>query len=115
VCLRELGRKIGFFRAPHARAGRIAGLRHETIDHPMEDDPVIEALTRELLDLGHMLGRKVGAQADCHVASLARLQHDRVLGIELLRGDRHDQKAKQRGEQKSLAGEANCHASLLMD
>src|SRR6185437_10589306 len=47
--LTELGLDI-LARAAHAGAGGIAGLRHEARNHAMEEDAVIEALARELLD-----------------------------------------------------------------
>src|SRR5215469_17760333 len=45
-------------RAARAGAGGIAGLRHETRDHPMEFKPVIKALSRESLYLRHREGRQ---------------------------------------------------------
>ena len=50
---RELGLEL-VARAAGAVAVRVAGLRHEAVDHAMEDDPVIEALARQRLDLRDM-------------------------------------------------------------
>ena len=35
----ELGRQVGLGRAAGAGAGGIAALRHEAVDHPVEDVP----------------------------------------------------------------------------
>src|SRR6185437_2516852 len=52
----ELGLEL-LARATSAVAARIAGLRHEAFDHAMEDDAVIEALARQLLDARYRVGR----------------------------------------------------------
>ena len=62
--------RSGLSEPPRAGAGGIAGLRHEPGDHPVEDDPVVEALAGQLLDARHVLGREVGAQLDHHAAAL---------------------------------------------
>src|SRR5688572_28275384 len=46
----ELGLEVGLFRATRTGAGRVASLRHETVDDPVEDDAVVEAFADELLD-----------------------------------------------------------------
>src|SRR5260370_15064208 len=51
-------------------AGGIAGLRQEAIDYAMEDDAVVFAFARQLLDLRHMGGREVGAHLDDDAAVL---------------------------------------------
>ena len=55
---------------PDAGAVGIAGLGHEAVDHAMEDDAVVLALARQLLDLGDVLGREVGAHLDDDAAVL---------------------------------------------
>ncbi len=39
----ELGFQVGLVAAAHAGAGRIAALRHETVDYAVEHHAVIEA------------------------------------------------------------------------
>ncbi len=55
---------VGKLRAARAGSGRIARLRHEAVDHAVENDAVIEATVRQRLDLLHMLGAKIGPQRD---------------------------------------------------
>ena len=69
----ELGRQVRLVGAAAAGAGRIAGLGHEARDHAMEDDAVVEALARQLLDPGDVLGREIGAQLD-HDAAVVEVQ-----------------------------------------
>ena len=59
----ELGLQL-LARAAGAGAGRVAGLRHEAVDDAVEDDAVIEALARQLLDPRDMVGREVGPELD---------------------------------------------------
>ena len=87
---RELGRQVGLRRAAAAGAGRIAGLRHEALDHAVELKPVIEALVGELPDARNMPGRLVGAQFD----------HDGA-GLELQRQPTEAQLARRRVEEGS--------------
>src|ERR1700741_341843 len=49
-----------------AGAMRAAGLRHESIDHAMEHDAVVEAVAHQFLDAGDVVGRKVRAHLDGH-------------------------------------------------
>ena len=44
----ELGRQIGLVGAAHAGAGRVAALRHEAVDHAVEDDAVVKAFLGQL-------------------------------------------------------------------
>ena len=76
----ELGRQVRVLRAAGAGALGAAGLRHEAVDDAMEDDAVVEALARQLLDALDVLGREVGAQRDDD-AALGRLHDERVLGV----------------------------------
>ena len=57
-------------RAAHAGAGRIAGLRHEAVDHAMEHDAVVEPVARQLLDALDMVGREIGPQLDDDAAAV---------------------------------------------
>src|SRR5688572_24411923 len=66
--------------AAHAGAGGIAGLRHEAVDDAVEDDAIIEFLTRQLLDAGDMVRCEIGAERD-HGRALRRLEDERVLGV----------------------------------
>src|SRR5580704_8021752 len=50
--------------AAGAGALRTAGLRHETIDHAVEHDTVVEPLAHQLLDPGDVTGGKVGPHLD---------------------------------------------------
>jgi hypothetical protein len=65
----ELGRQI-LSRTAHAGAGGITGLRHEAVDHAVEDDAVIEILAAEFLDARHMVGCQILEQLDHHPAVL---------------------------------------------
>ncbi len=64
---REFGFELGA-RAAHAGAGRVAGLRHESVDHPVKDDAVVEAAANESLDVGAMPRRQIGAHLDHYAA-----------------------------------------------
>src|SRR5437879_4204162 len=50
--------------AAGAGAVRAAGLRHEAVDHAVEHDAVVEALTNQLLDARDMARREVGPHLD---------------------------------------------------
>src|SRR6202790_4544080 len=52
--------------AAGAGALRTAGLRHETVDHAMEHDAVVESLAHQLLDPRDMSGREIRAHFDGH-------------------------------------------------
>ena len=58
----EFGLYIRQRGAPFTRALRIAGLRHETIDHTVEQQAVIKARARQSLDPRGMVWRLVGPQ-----------------------------------------------------
>src|SRR3954463_2736381 len=64
----ELGRQVRIARS--ARSGSLwtTGLRHETVDHAMEHDAVVEAFVDERLDALDVFGREVGPQLDHDVA-----------------------------------------------
>jgi hypothetical protein len=51
-------------RPAHAGAGGVARLRHEIVDHAMEDDAVIEALAHQFRDPRHMARREIGPRGD---------------------------------------------------
>src|SRR5579871_2047269 len=59
----ELGLEL---LAASAGAGalRAAGLRHEPLDHAMEDDAVIKSITYQLLDPRHMVRREIRSHLD---------------------------------------------------
>src|SRR5438552_945120 len=57
-------------RSAGAGSSRIAALRHEAFDHPVEGRPVIEALARQLLDAGDVTGSKVGPERNRHPPAL---------------------------------------------
>ena len=95
--------QIGQVRAASAGAGRIAGLRHEAVDHPVKDDAVIEMLARQFLDPCHMVRRQVGAQLDLD-AAIFEVEIKRVFKIRGARragqqdcGQQHQQCAKAMG------------------
>lgn len=64
--------QIRQLRAARAAPVRAAGLRHETRNHAVEQDPVIEAAVGQLHQAGHMIGGQVRAQPDGHVAGFQR-------------------------------------------
>ena len=66
----EFGFEVGQFRSAHAGAGRIAALRHEAIDHAVEDHAVVEALARKLRNTLDMAGGEIGAEADDDIAGV---------------------------------------------
>src|SRR4029079_8644255 len=68
--IRQLGRKIGQFRAACARACRIAGLRHEAVDHAVPFNAVVETLARKRLDARDVLRRQVGSELNDDLATL---------------------------------------------
>ncbi len=57
--------------AARACSGGITGLRHESVNHPVKDDAVIEPFAGEPLDLLDMAGRKVRAQGNFDIAILS--------------------------------------------
>src|SRR5262245_41632590 len=75
----EFGAKL-LARAAHARPGRVSGLGHEAVDHAVEYDAVVEALTREFLDAYDMIGGEVGPHRDRN-AALGRFDDERVFGF----------------------------------
>jgi len=77
----ELGGKIGLVGAAHARAGRIAALGHEAVDHPVEDDIVVKAFLDQLADPLDMPGREIGAKPDDDVAAAVEAQNEDVLVV----------------------------------
>ena len=52
-----------------AGAGRVAALRHETRDHPVEHHAVVEAAVGELGDALHVARRQVGPELDDDIAA----------------------------------------------
>ena len=77
----ELRRQVGQLRAAGAGAGRIAALRHESLDHPMERRVVIEPLARQRLDLRDGFRRQVGEHLDHHPA-VFQIHVQRIFRIE---------------------------------
>ncbi len=57
-------------RAACAGTMRATGLRHKTVNHPMEDDPIIKAVPCQLLDTGNMVRRQIRAHFDDNAAIL---------------------------------------------
>ena len=53
-----------------ASAGRIAALRHETVDHAVEHHAVVKAFIGQLGNALDMAGSEVGAQFDGHFAGV---------------------------------------------
>ena len=88
----ELGLQVRLVGAAHAGARRVeglaaglaefhvAGLRHEAVDDAVEDDAVIGAFARQLLDAGDVAGRQIRQQLD-HDLALGRLHQKRVFRI----------------------------------
>ena len=68
--LGEFGGNVRQIGLAHASPGRIAGLRHEAVDHAVEDDAVVELALHKRLDLLDVLGREIGAQLDDDLAVL---------------------------------------------
>ena len=85
-------------RFTHAGAGRIAGLGHEAVDHPVKDDAVIEVLPGQLLDPCHMVRRQIGAQLDFD-ASILKVEIKRVFKIRSARraGQQEYRQQRQQG------------------
>ncbi len=52
--------------AARAGAGRVAGLRHEAVDHAVEHDAVVKPAPHQRLDLGAGVGRQIGPHLDDH-------------------------------------------------
>ena len=75
--LAELGGQL-IAHAAHAGALWIAGLRHEAVDHAMEDDAVVLALARQLLDLGDVLGGEIGSHLDDDAAIVLEIDVERI-------------------------------------
>src|SRR5262249_45784128 len=67
-------------RSAGTGAVRTSGLRHEALDHAMEDDSVIKSRTHQFLDARDMARRQVGPHPDGNGA-LARLEDQRVFRI----------------------------------
>jgi hypothetical protein len=65
----ELGLEVRKPGPAHPGAGRIAGLRHESGDHPVEQHAVVKALLGEVCDPLHMFRSKVRAELDDDVAA----------------------------------------------
>ena len=79
----ELGLEL-VARAAGAVALRVAGLRHEAVDHAMEDDAVIKALAHQRLDLRHRGRRQIGPHFDDDAAG----RHVHVEGVFQICGHR---------------------------
>src|SRR3546814_11742270 len=58
----EFGGQVGKLAAPHAGAGRIAALRHEAVDHAVENHVVVASYRGKRRYPPDLLGPKVGAQ-----------------------------------------------------
>src|SRR5205085_3237962 len=54
----------GVARAAGSGPGRVAALDHEVRDHAVEDDAVVEAITREPLEVLHRLRRVLRVELD---------------------------------------------------
>ena len=87
----------GCARTAGAVAARVAGLRHEAVDHPMEDDPVIKALAHQRLDLRAGGRRQIGPHVDDDAAR-RHVEVNRIFQIcrhrrasENERGDQHEE------------------------
>ncbi len=67
----EFGLEVGLVAAAHAGSGRVAALRHEARDHPVEHHAVIETFAGQFRDPLDMAGREIGAQLDDDIAALS--------------------------------------------
>jgi hypothetical protein len=84
--------------------GRIAGLRHESIDHPVKDDAIIKTLPSQCLDPFDMIGGKRGEQLDRHPAAGGQIKVQDILFSGNRRGCRrlfcHFLRMRRKGNQK---------------
>ncbi|MCY1548454.1 hypothetical protein D9M68_845680 [compost metagenome] len=64
----EFRLQVRILRTAGATTLRAAGLGHEAFDHAVEHDAVIKAFARQLLDMGDMVRRQVGAHLDDDIA-----------------------------------------------
>src|SRR5215210_2132054 len=80
ILFRELGLKIGFFRPAGPGPGRIAALRHEAVDDPMERSAVVKPFAGQPLDAFDVLGRKIGPERHHH-PPLRQIDVKGVFGI----------------------------------
>jgi len=89
--IRELRGNV-LARSTRAVAQRIPGLRHEPIDHPMELQPIVEALPYQFTDPGDMVRSKIRPEFD-HDSPVFELHVNAILFFSLRRG--RDAKAQQ--------------------
>ncbi len=76
----EFAGDVGQGRAARAVALGITALGHETIDHTVEGQVVVEVLARQLLDPRHRERRDLGDHLD-QDAALGGVDHQQVLGV----------------------------------
>src|SRR6185437_13460056 len=81
----ELGLEVWIFRAAGAGAVRASGLRHETFDHPMENDTVVEFFADELLDVRDVAWCQIRPHLDDD-GSLRGFERERITGFNLGHG-----------------------------
>src|SRR5260221_7563976 len=93
--LAELGGEL-LSGAAGAGALGIAGLRHEAVDDAVEDDAVVEAVARQLLDPRDGLRREIGAHFDDDAAG----RHVEVEGV-LEIGCAHGASCEEKGGHES--------------
>src|SRR3954454_25191025 len=74
----ELGLEL-LARTPGAGALRTTGLRHEALDHAMEDDAILKTFTHQLLDARDVTGREVWPHFNGD-ASLRGIQDQSIFG-----------------------------------
>ena len=97
--------------AAGARAGGVAGLRHEARDYPVKDDAVIEFLARQFLDPRDMLRRRLRIEFDDRTAVL-QFQIEHILKLSGFLGvggdgERHGQREGQGRSKKPPNGAAD--------
>ena len=95
----ELGRNVDAGAAGAVAFG-IAALGHETADHPVKGEAVVEALAHQFLDPGDVLRRQVGAHLDDHLTVL-QIQQKGVFRVRRLGLIGHRKSAEENRQQKN--------------
>ena len=79
----ELFLQIRKLRAALAGAGRIAGLRHEAVDHAVEDHAVVEAFASKGFHSLDMVGCPTRHQTDRDTLTIRQVEQQDVLAVVL--------------------------------
>ena len=77
----KLGLQIGKLRPTLARARGIAGLRHEALNHAVEDNAIVKALTGQRLDPLNMGGRNGGEHLNSNAAARRQIEHQHIFKV----------------------------------